>query len=181
MSLREGNFFLQVQGLIARRKFLLASARTHCAKEISSCKMQGLIARRKFLLASARTRCALEISSCKMQGLVARCKFLLAGARARCAAEISSCRCKDSLRGENVFPDLLAGSNRPDLPPAEDVSFGVADDYSFAESFVGTIIRFLAFTAAKVVVLHIPTKCFKDFKETLTSYNTMLCNLTNII
>ena len=99
------------------------------------------------------------ISSCKVQGPIACRKFLLA-------------RCMDSLRGGNAFSDLLAGSNRPDLPPAEGVSFGVADDYSFAESFIGTIIRFLLFATAKVVVLQVSTKCFKYFKETLTSCNT---------
>ena len=61
-SLRVGNFFLQLQGLIACRKFLLAIARTHCASEISSCNCKdslrvgnffllkfGAVARQQFL------------------------------------------------------------------------------------------------------------------------------------
>ena len=128
--------------------------------EISSCMMQRLIACRKFFLARCKDSLRAGNFFLQVQGPIAWRKFPLAG-------------CMDSLRGGNAISDLLAGSNRPDLPPAEGVSFGVADDYSFAESLVGTIIRFLVFATAKVVVLQIPAKCFKHFKETLTSCNTM--------
>lgn len=152
--MRGGNIFLQMQGLVACWKYLLARCKDSLRVGDFFLQVQGLIACRKFLLARCKDSLRAGNFFLQMQGPIAWRKFLLA-------------RCMDSLRGGNAISDLLAGSNRPDLPPAEGVSFGVADDYSFAKSFVGTIIRFLLFAAAKVVDSQIASKLIKIFKETL--------------
>ena len=90
MSLREGNFFLQVQGLIARRKFLLARCKDSLREGNFFLQVQGLVARWKFLLARCKDSLRGVNFFLQVQGLVARRKYLLAGARTHCVVKMSS-------------------------------------------------------------------------------------------